>query len=94
MLPKARMIAAFEHREPDRVPIGEQSIDWEITDQALGVKTLYRAKWRAYTALWEGRRDDIMESTARDLVGLAKKFELDFVVVPTVPAKQETYPKL
>ncbi len=93
MLPKDRMIAALEHREPDRVPIGEQSIDWEITDRALSVKTLYRAKWRAYTALWEGRRDEIMESTARDLVGLARKFELDFVVVPTVPAKQATYPK-
>ncbi len=93
MLPKSRMIAVFEHKEPDRVPIGEQSIDWEITDRALGVKTLYRAKWRAYTALWEGRRDDIMESTARDLVGLARKFELDFVVVPTVPARQESYPK-
>ena len=93
MLPKARIVAALEHREPDRVPIGEQAIDWEITDRALGVKTLYRAKWRAYTALWEGRRDEIMESTARDLVGLARKFELDFVVVPTVPARQETYPK-
>lgn len=91
MLPKSRMIAALEHKEPDRVPVGEQSIDWEITDRALGVKTLYRAKWRAYTALWEGRRDEIADSTARDLVGLVRKFEHDFVVVPTVPAKQETY---
>ena len=93
MLPKERVIAAFEHREPDRVPIGEQGVDWEVTDRALGVKTLYRAKWRAYTALWEGRRDEIAESHSRDLIGLTRKFDWDFVVVPTVPAKQDSYPK-
>jgi uroporphyrinogen decarboxylase len=91
MLPKERMIAAFEHREPDRVPIGEQGVDWEVTDRALGVKTLYRAKWRTYTALWEGRRDEIAESHSRDLIGLTRKFEWDFVVVPTVPAKKASY---
>ena len=93
MLPKSRVIAALEHREPDRVPIGEQGVDWEITDRALGVKTLYRAKWRQYTALWEGRRDEIAESHWRDLIGLTKKFEWDFVVVPTVPAKKKSYYK-
>jgi uroporphyrinogen decarboxylase len=91
MLPKSRMVAAFEHREPDRVPIGEQGVDWEITDQALGVQTLYRAKWRSYTALWHGRREEIVESHNRDIVGLAKKFDWDFVVVPMVPARQESY---
>ena len=91
MLPKLRMIAALEHREPDRVPIGEQGVDWEITDRALGVQTLYRAKWRTYTALWEGRREEIVESHVRDLVGLVRKFEWDFVVVPLVPGRQERY---
>jgi len=93
VLPKSRMIAALEHRQPDRVPIGEQGVDWEITDRAIGVKTLYRAKWRTYTAQWEGRRDELVESHHRDLVGLTRKFEWDFVVVPTVMAKQESYPK-
>lgn len=93
MLPKSRMIAALEHREPDRVPIGEQAVDWEITDRALGVQTLYRAKWRTYTALWDGRRDDVTESYSRDLIGLTRKFEWDFVVVPTAPPRQESYPK-
>ncbi len=91
MLSKSRVIAALEHKEPDRVPIGEQGVDWEITDRALWVKTLYRAKWRQYTALWEGRRDEIAESHGRDLVGLTRKFEWDFVVVPTVPPRQESY---
>lgn len=91
MLPKSRMIAALEHREPDRVPIGEQAVDWEITDRALGVETLYRAKWREYTALWNGRREEIVESYARDLVALARKFEWDFVVVPLVPPRRDRY---
>lgn len=68
-------------------------MDWEITDRALGVKTLYRAKWRTYTALWEGRREEIVESHHRDLVALTRKFEWDFVVVPTVPARQARYDK-
>ncbi|MHB0870902.1 MAG: uroporphyrinogen decarboxylase family protein [Chloroflexota bacterium] len=93
MLPKARTIAALEHRQPDRVPIGEQGVDWEVTDRALGVKTLYRAKWRTLTALWEGRRDEIAMSHARDLVGLTRKFDWDFVVVPMVPARRDSYPK-
>lgn len=93
MLPKSRVIAALERREPDQVPIGEQGVDWEITDRALGVKTLYRAKWRTYTALWEGRRDEITESHSRDLIGLTRKFEWDFVVVPTVPARRDSYPR-
>src|SRR5512139_298223 len=93
MLPKDRMIAAMEHREPDPVPIGEQGGGWELTDGALGVKTLYRAKWRAYTALWEGRREEIVESHVRDLIGLTRKFDWDFVVVPLVPGKRERYPK-
>ncbi len=91
MLPKSRMISVLQHQEPDRVPIGEQGVDWEITDRALGVQTLYRAKWRSYTALWQGRRDEIAESHWRDLIGLTRKFEWDFVVVPTVPAKRESY---
>ena len=93
MLPKSRMISAFEHHEPDQVPVGEQGVDWEITDRALGVQTLYRAKWRTYTAMWEGRRDEVVDSHVRDLVGLTRKFDWDFVVVPTLQARQESYPK-
>ncbi|MBP1610221.1 MAG: methylcobalamin:coenzyme methyltransferase [Acidobacteria bacterium] len=93
MLPKARMIAALEHKEPDRVPIGELAVDWDTTDRALGVETLYRGGWRELTALWDGRRDEIVESCVQDLTGLVHKFEWDFVVVPTVHPKRDYYPK-
>ena len=93
MLPRSRMVAALQHREPDRVPIGELAVDWRIAEEALGVKTLYQSEWREWTALWEGRRDEIVDHYVRDLVGLARRFEWDFVVVPTVPPPRKIYPK-
>ncbi|MBI2942344.1 MAG: hypothetical protein HYY04_18095 [Chloroflexi bacterium] len=89
--PKARIIAALEHREPDRVPVGEIAIDFPITELALGRPTLYRAKWKEYVAEWEGRRDEIVESHQRDIVDLIRHFELDYLAVPLVPARRSKY---
>jgi len=85
MLPKERVVCALQHREPDRVPTGEIGVDYTITEQALGRPTLYRAKWKEYQALWQGRRDEYVESCKRDLVALTRKFEWDFVPVFLVP---------
>jgi uroporphyrinogen decarboxylase len=87
MLPKERIVAALHHREPDRVPVGEIGVDYTVTEQALGHPTLYRAKWKEYQALWQGRREDYVESCKRDLVALARKFEWDFVPVFLVPPR-------
>ena len=89
--PKSRVVAALEHQKPDRVPTGETAVDYTITERALGRKTLYRAKWREYTALWEGRRDEIVDSYKRDIVDLARRFEWDIVTVPLVPLSQQKY---
>jgi uroporphyrinogen decarboxylase len=93
MLSKERVIAALEHREADRVPIGETGVDWDITERALGRQTYYRSKWREWVAEWEGRRDDVVRSYGRDIVELARKFEWDFVLVPLVPARRKEYRK-
>jgi len=87
MLPKERVIRALNHEEPDRVPTGEIGIDYPITERALGRETLYRAKWREYMALWQGRRDEYVESCKRDIVDLVKTLGLDFVPVFPVPPK-------
>ena len=91
MLPKNRVIAALEHRRPDRVPIGEIGVDYPITERALGRETLFRAKWREYQAYWQGRRDEIVENYKRDIVALAKKLEWDFVAAPLVPPRRSRY---
>jgi hypothetical protein len=93
MLPKERVIAALEFKTPDRIPVGETGIDYSITEQALGHPTLYRAKWKEYTALWQGRRNDYVESCKRDIVGLARKFEHDFVPAFLVPSRGKLPPQ-
>jgi uroporphyrinogen-III decarboxylase len=91
MTPKERIIAALEHREADRVPVGEMAIDFEMTERVLGRETLYRSKWKEYTALWEGRRDRIVDSYVRDIVDLVRHFDLDYLAVPLVPARKDHY---
>jgi hypothetical protein len=91
LLPKERMIAALEHREADRVPVGETGADWEITERVIGHPTYYRSKWKEWVAEWEGRREEVVESYKRDIVELARKLEWDFLVVPLVPARRKEY---
>jgi hypothetical protein len=93
MLPRERMIAALDFDSPDRIPIGETGIDYTITEAALGRPTLYRAKWKEYQALWQGRRDEYVESCKRDIVDLARKFEHDFVPVFLVPSRYKQLPE-
>lgn len=87
MTRKERVRAAIEHREPDLVPVGEWLIDYEPASLVLGRATLLRGKAKLARALWEGRRDEIVESTKRDLVELIRRLDLDMVCVDL------TYPR-
>lgn len=87
MLPKERVIAALEFKTPDRIPVGETGVDYTVTEAALGRPTLYRAKWKEFTALWQGRRDEHVESCKRDIVDLARKLEHDVVPAFLVPSR-------
>ena len=51
MLPRERVLAALEHREPDRIPWGEHSIDYNVYEDILGRQTLVQAKMRETQAL-------------------------------------------
>lgn len=93
MLSKERVIAALEFRSPDRIPVGETGIDYTITEQALGHPTLYRGKWKEYTALWQGRRDEYVESCKRDIIELARKCEHDVVPAFLVPPRGKLPPQ-
>jgi uroporphyrinogen decarboxylase len=87
MLPRERVIAALEHREPDRIPWGEHSIDYNVYEDILGRETLVQAKIKQTIAYWEGRRDEIVEYGKRDRLDLAKALEFDIVTVSAVPPK-------
>ncbi len=89
MLPKERVIAALEFGHPDRIPVGETGIDYAITEQVLGRPTLYRAKWKEFTALWQGRRDEYVDSCKRDIVDLARALGHDVVPAFLVPPRHK-----
>ncbi len=79
MTPKERVKAAIEHREPDIVPIGEWIIDYEPASLVLGRPTFLRGKTNLIKAMWEGRRDEVVESVSRDSVELVRRLQADLV---------------
>lgn len=87
MLPRERVLAALEHREPDRVPWGEHSIDYNVYEDILGRETLVQAKFRETQAYWDGRRDEVVACCKRDRVDLIRALEMDVAFVGRVPPK-------
>ena len=57
MTPRERVFAALEHREPDRIPWGEHSIDYNVYEDILGRETFVQAKMKEAQAYWDGRRE-------------------------------------
>jgi hypothetical protein len=91
--PKERVTAALAHREPDRVPTGEFATDHSVIDQALGRPSFWRAKRRYHEALWDGRRDEVVESMKRDIVEFTLALGLDMVPVNAVPHRDFPFRK-
>jgi len=89
--PKERMLAVLNGEEPDRVPTGEIGVDYPITEYVLGHPTYYRAKYHEKSAVWAGKRDEVVASQKRDLVSLARKLEWDFVPVFLTYSTQQNY---
>ena len=89
MKPRDRVIAALHHREPDRVPTGENQVDGQLVEEILGRSTLFNAGWRELEALWRGERAAVVRDYCTVHVDLARALEWDYVRVPTVPAAAE-----
>jgi uroporphyrinogen decarboxylase len=86
VLPRERVFAALEHREPDRIPWGEHFIDYNVYEDILGRETLVHAKMRETQAYWDGRRDEVVASYKRDMIDLTLALDMDIIAVPRVPA--------
>lgn len=89
MLPKQRLIAALNHEEPDRVPTGENDVDYVLVERLLGHPTLYNARWRERQALWDGRRAEIVADYGSAYVELVHALAWDYVRVPIMPPARE-----
>ena len=93
---KERVLATINHKEPDRVPVGEFGIDHDHVSRILGRHTYWRNRKDTTIALWEGRRDEVVESIKRDYSELVERLDYDVVTVPMAPPKpriQEPPPK-
>jgi hypothetical protein len=93
MTPKERVKATLRHEEPDRVPTGEFAIDYALIEKVIGHETYWRGKTKMTMALWEGRRDEVVESQKKDIVEFTRKAGLDAVCVNMVPAKNAVFEK-
>ena len=87
MLPRERVLKTLSFQEPDLVPWGEHSIDYTTYEMVLGRPSLVQAKMKQTRAMWEGRRDEVVECYKRDIPDLAEALGFDIVTVGMVPAK-------
>ncbi len=89
MTPKERVIAALNHTEPDRVPLGEMAFDHKLIEHYTGKPSYWRpfSNAKAQIAIWEGKRDRVVESWKEAIVFLAEKMEHDILAVQWAPSK-------
>ncbi|MFW6231518.1 MAG: hypothetical protein ACOC37_00550, partial [Spirochaetota bacterium] len=70
-------IARTLNREPiDRIPIGFTGIDYDTVERILGHETFWRAKIKSQIALWEGRRDEVVQSWKEDGIELHQRLDI------------------
>ena len=75
MTSKERARTALHGGIPDKVPLGDFSIDADTVSRILGHPTYVRAKARSQIALWEGRRDEVVQNLIEDTIALFRKLD-------------------
>ncbi|MGI6087838.1 MAG: hypothetical protein ACOYCD_07860 [Kiritimatiellia bacterium] len=68
------------HEEPDRPPTGEWEFGREIVAPVLG-ETTYRYEWAVKHALWDGRRDQVINDWKTGLVKMAEHYQRDALLL-------------
>ncbi len=89
MLPRERVFKTLSHVEPDIVPWGEHSIDYNVYEDILGRETFVQGKFRETKALWDGRLDEVVASYKTDIVDLAEALGFDIILAPLMPSSKE-----
>lgn len=97
MTSKERVQLAFEHKEPDRVPVSELYINSPVASEILG-RTAFTG-WSGYircevmsNMLIEGRAEEFYHQEAVDLVDLYRALELDTIMIERPPATNPQIP--
>jgi hypothetical protein len=84
MLPRERVLAAFEHRPSDRVPIYQAGLSSRIASAVLGREACVGGgiqQWRESRALWNGpaAHQEFIERSRQDAIELSARLDLDLV---------------
>lgn len=86
---RERVQAAIARQPVDRVPLGFYAVDHDTIERVIGRPTLIRDKVETQIAIWEGRRDELVESYQRDSVEFYEKIDcadlILFKEAPLVP---------
>jgi uroporphyrinogen decarboxylase len=90
---KERVRAAYQHKEPDRVPVGEMHIMSPVASEILGREAVTgEGGWLKYTKmrmLREGRRAEFMERLCKDTLDVFRGSGLDLVTTELDPPSED-----
>jgi uroporphyrinogen-III decarboxylase len=86
-----RVRAAVDRRPVDKVPLGFYLVDYDTVQRVIGHETYVRNNIATRIAMWEGRRDEVVESYKKDSVEFYQKMDLADLIVfkeaPVVPPR-------
>ncbi|MFH1084634.1 MAG: uroporphyrinogen decarboxylase family protein [Chloroflexota bacterium] len=80
MTSKQRAALAMAGGVPDKVPLGDFAIDYDIAERVIGHETYVRAKARCQIAYWEGHRNEVVQSLIEDTIALYRRLEVYDIV--------------
>ncbi len=72
---KERTKNAIALKAVDRIPLGLYLIDHDLISRIIGRKTFLRNPCEYYPAIWQGKRDEVVESMKQDLTDLYNKLD-------------------
>lgn len=96
MTGKERILTLLKGQKPDRIPLGFYVVDCDTISSVIGRKTFVRDKIAQQIALWQGRRDEIVESLRKDVIDFYHKIELCDIIThkeSILPSKNQKWPK-
>ena len=93
MTSKERVKAVLAGDIPDKVPWGEWAVDFDTVGKIIGRETYYRAKARSAMALWEGRRDEVVQSWKEDSIEFFRKMDCFDIINVSAMASSVAPPK-
>ena len=79
---KERVQAAIARQPVDRVPLGFYAVDHDTVAKVIGRPTYVRNKIEMQVAIWEGRRDELVEGLKADAVEFYRKLDCADIILP------------